>query len=88
MKEVKDVEVSEFPRMTYDEAMKMYGSDKPDIRFGMKFIEMNDVCQKNDFVVFDSSELVVGINVKGGSSFTRKQLDMLTDFVKNSSDWS
>jgi len=82
MKEVKDVEVSEFPRMTYNEAMMMYGSDKPDIRFGMKFIEMNDVCQKNDFVVFDSSELVVGINVKGGSSFTRKQLDLLTDFVK------
>jgi len=82
MKEVKDVEVSEFPRMTYDEAMKMYGSDKPDIRFGMKFIEMNDVCQQNDFVVFDSEELVVGINVKGGSSFTRKELDTLTDFVK------
>ena len=82
MKEVKDVEVSEFPRMTYDEAMKMYGSDKPDIRFGMKFMEMNDVCQQNDFVVFDSSEIVVGINVKGGASFTRKQLDILTDFVK------
>ena len=82
LKEVKNVEVSNFPRMTYDEAMKMYGSDKPDIRFGMKFIEMNDVCQQNDFVVFDSAELVVGINVKGGSSFTRKELDTLTDFVK------
>ena len=82
LKEVKNVEVSDFPRMTYDEAMKMYGSDKPDIRFGMKFIEMNDVCQQNDFVVFDSAELVVGINVKGGSSFTRKELDTLTDFVK------
>jgi len=82
LKEVKNVEVSDFPRMTYDEAMKMYGSDKPDIRFGMKFIEMNDVCQQNNFVVFDSAELVVGINVKGGSSFTRKELDTLTDFVK------
>ena len=82
LKEVKNVEVSDFPRMTYDEAMKMYGSDKPDIRFGMKFIEMNDVCQENNFVVFDSAELVVGINVKGGSSFTRKELDTITDFVK------
>ena len=82
LKEVKNVEVSDFPRMTYDEAMKMYGSDKPDIRFGMKFIEMNDVCQQNDFIVFDSAELVVGINVKGGSSFTRKELDTITDFVK------
>ncbi|MBT5353783.1 MAG: aspartate--tRNA ligase [Flavobacteriales bacterium] len=82
LKEVKNVEVSDFPRMTYDEAMKMYGSDKPDIRFGMKFIEMNDVCQQNDFVVFDSAELVVGINVKSGSSFTRKELDTITDFVK------
>jgi len=82
MKEVKDVEVSEFPRITYDEAMKMYGSDKPDIRFGMKFIEMNDICNRNNFVVFDSAKLVVGITVKGGASFSRKQLDKLTDFVK------
>ena len=82
LKEVKGVELNEFPRMTYDEAMKKYGSDKPDIRFGMKFVEMNEVCQQNNFVVFDSSELVVGINVKGGASFTRKQIDKLTDFVK------
>jgi len=82
LKEVKGVELSEFPRMTYDKAMKMYGSDKPDIRFGMKFVEMNEVCQQNNFVVFDSAELVVGITVKGGSSFTRKQLDKLTNFVK------
>jgi aspartyl-tRNA synthetase len=82
LKEVKGVELSEFPRMTYDEAMKMYGSDKPDIRFGMKFVEINKVCQKNNFVVFDSAELVVGITVKDGASFTRKQLDKLTDFVK------
>ena len=82
LKEVKGVELNEFPRMTYDEAMKKYGSDKPDIRFGMKFVEMNEVCQQNNFVVFDSAELVVGINVKGGASFTRKEIDKLTDFVK------
>ena len=82
LKEVKDVELNEFPRMTYDDAMKMYGSDKPDIRFGMKFREMNEVCKQNNFVVFDSAELVVGITVKGGASFSRKQLDKLTDFVK------
>ena len=82
LKEVKGVELNEFPRMTYDDAMKMYGSDKPDIRFGMKFREMNEVCKQNNFVVFDSTELVVGITVKGGASFSRKQLDKLTDFVK------
>ena len=82
LKEVKGVELNEFPRMTYDDAMKMYGSDKPDIRFGMKFREMNEVCKQNKFVVFDSAELVVGITVKGGASFSRKQLDKLTDFVK------
>ena len=82
LKELKNVDTSKFPRMTYDEAMKTYGSDKPDIRFDMTFTEMNDVCQQNNFVVFDSAELVVGINVKDGASFTRKQLDSLTDFVK------
>ena len=82
LKQVKGVELNEFPRITYDEAIKKYGSDKPDIRFGMKFVEMNTVCQQNNFVVFDSAELVVGINVKGGASFTRKQIDKLTDFVK------
>jgi aspartyl-tRNA synthetase len=82
LKKVKGIELSEFPRMTYDEAMKMYGSDKPDIRFGMKFVEINKICQQNNFVVFDSAELVAGITVKDGASFTRKQLDKLTDFVK------
>ena len=82
LKQVKGVELNEFPRMTYDEAIKKYGSDKPDIRFGMKFVEMNEVCQQNNFMVFDSAELVVGINVKGGALFTRKQIDKLTDFVK------
>ena len=83
LKEIKGVELNEFPRITYDEAMKMYGSDKPDIRFGMKFIELNDICKENNFPVFDSSELVVGINVKGGATFSRKQIDKLTDFVKS-----
>ena len=82
LKEIKGVTLNSFPRMTYDEAMKTYGSDKPDIRFGMKFVEMNDLCQQNKFMVFDESELVVGINVKGGASFSRKQIDKLTDFVK------
>ena len=82
LKTIKGVELSNFPRMTYDEAIKTYGSDKPDIRFDMKFVELNDVCQKNNFIVFDSADLIVGINVPGGSSFTRKQLDNLIDFVK------
>ena len=82
LKEVKGVELNEFPRITYDEAMRMYGSDKPDIRFGMKFVELNDICKEKNFQVFDSSELVVGINVKGGATFSRKQIDKLTDFVK------
>ena len=82
LKEVKGVELNEFPRITYDEAMKMYGSDKPDIRFGMKFVELNDICKANNFLVFDSAELVVGINVMGGATFSRKQIDKLTDFVK------
>ena len=82
LKKIKGIETSKFPRMTYDEAIKTYGSDKPDIRFDMKFVELNEVCQQNNFVVFDSAELVVGINVHGGTSFTRKKLDNLIDFVK------
>jgi len=79
---IKGIELPEFKRMTYAEAIQRYGSDKPDIRFGMEFVEMNDVCQGSDFVVFDSAELVVGINAEGAGEFTRKQLDALTDFVK------
>ena len=82
LKEVKGVELNEFPRMTYDTAMKLYGSDKPDIRFDMKFVEMNDLCQGKDFGVFDNAELVVAINVKGCANYTRKQLDALVNFVK------
>ena len=65
LKELKGVEVDEFPRMTYDNAMRLYGSDKPDIRFGMTFVEMNELTQQKNFVVFDSAELVVGICAKG-----------------------
>jgi aspartyl-tRNA synthetase len=81
-KEVKGVELPAFQRMQYDDAMKNYGSDKPDLRFGMKFYELNDLAQQNNFVVFDSAELVVGINAEECSEYTRKQLDELTDFVR------
>lgn len=84
LKELKGVEVDEFPRMTYDDAMRLYGSDKPDIRFGMTFVEMNELTQQKNFVVFDSAELVVGICAKGCADFSRKKLDKLTDFVKRS----
>tara|TARA_B100001059_G_scaffold54025_2_gene48493 strand:+ start:8242 stop:9984 length:1743 start_codon:yes stop_codon:yes gene_type:complete len=82
LKEIKGVELEEFPRMTYDDAMRMYGSDKPDIRFGMTFNEMNAITQQNNFVVFDSAELVLGICAKGCADWTRKQLDAMTDYVK------
>jgi aspartyl-tRNA synthetase len=82
LKEIKGVELEQFPRMNYDDAMRLYGSDKPDIRFEMQFSELNEVCQQNDFVVFDSAELVVGICAKGCGDWTRKQIDKLTDFVK------
>jgi len=82
LKEIKGVDVADFPRMTYDEAMKTYGNDKPDIRFGMKFGELNDIAQGKGFGVFDSQELVVGIAVPGCSHYSRKQTDKLIDFVR------
>jgi len=72
----------EFPRMTWADAMKYYGSDKPDIRFEMKFHELNDLVKGKNFVVFDEAELVAGICAEGCASYTRKQLDEITDFVK------
>lgn len=81
-KEVKEIDMPEVPRMTYAEAMKRYGSDKPDIRFGMEFVELNDLVKNKGFKVFDDAELVVGINATGAASYTRKQLDELTEFVK------
>ena len=81
-KQVKGLELGDFPRMTYADAMKYYGSDKPDTRFEMRFVELNDLLQGNGFSVFDSAELVVGICAEGCANYTRKQLDELTDFVK------
>jgi len=81
-KTVKGVDVVKLPRMTWADAMKYYGSDKPDIRFGMKFVELSDIVKGKDFKVFDDAELVVGINAEGCAEYTRKQLDELTDFVK------
>ena len=82
LKEINGVEVDAFPRMTYDEAMKRYGNDKPDIRFGMEFGELNTVAQHKDFNVFNQAELVVGIAVPGGNSYSRKDIDKLIDWVK------
>ena len=79
---VKGIELDEFPRMTFDDAMKNYGCDKPDLRFGMKFIELNDLAKNRGFSVFDVSELVVGICAGGCAEYSRKQLDELTEFVK------
>lgn len=82
LKELKGVDVAQFPRMTYDYAMKTYGNDKPDIRFEMKFGELNAVAQHKDFGVFNSAELVVGIAAPGCASYTRKEIDALIDWVK------
>lgn len=81
-KSIKNIDLGEFPRMSYDDAMQFYGSDKPDIRFDMKFVELNDVAKGKNFGVFDNAELVVGICAEGAAEYTRKQLDELTDFVK------
>lgn len=82
IKEINGVEVDAFPRMTFDEAMQRYGNDKPDIRFGMEFGELNAVAQHKDFNVFNSAELVVGIAIPGGNSYSRKEIDKLIDWVK------
>ncbi len=81
-KEIKGIDLPEVPRMQYSDAMRLYGSDKPDTRFEMLFVELNDIVKGKDFPVFDNAELVVGINAKGCAHYTRKQLDELTDFVK------
>jgi aspartyl-tRNA synthetase len=81
-KTVKSIDIGEVPRMSYDDAMKYYGIDKPDIRFEMKFVEMNDLVKGKNFKVFDDAELVVGICAKGCAEYTRKQLDELTEWVK------
>ena len=81
-KTVKGIDIPAVPRMTYNDAMTHYGSDKPDTRFDMKFVEVNEVTKGKGFIVFDDAELVVGICAKGCAGYTRKQLDELTDFVK------
>ena len=72
----------QFPRMTFAEAMRKYGNDKPDIRFGMEFVELNELVKGKEFKIFDEAELVVGINVEGKADYTRKQIDELIDWVK------
>ncbi|MGD1847873.1 MAG: amino acid--tRNA ligase-related protein, partial [Salibacteraceae bacterium] len=81
-REVRGIELPAFPWMSYAGAMEKYGSDKPDIRFGMEFVGLNEVTQGHDFKVFDSAELVVGICAPGAGEWSRKQLDALTNFVK------
>ena len=82
LKEIKGVEIGDFPRMTYADTMKKYGNDKPDIRFGMEFAELNDLAKNKGFNVFDQQELIVGIAVPGAASYTRKQIDKLIEWVK------
>ncbi|WP_293939773.1 aspartate--tRNA ligase [Sphingobacterium sp. UBA5996] len=79
---IKGIDLGTVPRMTYADAMRLYGSDKPDIRFGMQFFELNDVAKGKGFPVFDAAELVVGINAENCAHYTRKQLDALTEFIK------
>jgi aspartyl-tRNA synthetase len=82
LKEIKGIEVEKFPRITYDYAMKTYGNDKPDIRFDMKFGELNEVAQNKDFPVFNAAELVVGIAAPNCAAYTRKEIDALIDWVR------
>lgn len=80
--EVTGQDFGKFPRITFEEAMRRYGNDKPDVRFGMEFVELNDETKGKDFKIFDDAELVVGINVEGCAGYTRKQIDELVDWVK------
>jgi aspartyl-tRNA synthetase len=82
LKEIKGISIEEFPRMTYDQAMSKYGCDKPDIRFAMELIDLNEVSKHKDFNVFNSSELVIGIRIEKGNTLTRKQIDNYTNWVK------
>jgi aspartyl-tRNA synthetase len=81
-KKIKNIDIDPIERMTWADAMKYYGSDKPDARFGMRFVELNDVTQHREFKIFNEAELVVGIVAKGCANYTRKQLDGLVDFVR------
>lgn len=79
---VKGIDIIDFPRMTYADAMQYYGSDKPDTRFDMKFVELTEIVKGKEFKVFDDAEIVIGINATNCASYTRKQIDELTDFIK------
>lgn len=81
-KNIKGIDIPEVPRMQYADAMRLYGSDKPDTRFDMQFVDLSNIVKGQGFPVFDSAELIIGINAKGCSEYTRKQIDELTDFVK------
>ena len=81
-KEIKQIDLTKFPRITYADALRYYGSDKPDLRFEMRFVELNEVIGATDFPIFNAAELVVGINVKDGATYSRKQLDELVNFVR------
>ena len=81
-KEIKQIDLTKFPRITYTDALRYYGSDKPDLRFEMRFVELNEVIGATDFPLFNAAELVVGINAKDGATYSRKQLDELVDFVR------
>ncbi len=81
-KDVKGIDLPTVQRMQYADAMRLYGSDKPDTRFGMQFVELNSVVKGKGFPVFDQAELIIGINAEGSAHYTRKQLDELTDFIK------
>ncbi len=82
LEETTGKKFGQFPRMTFAEAMRKYGNDKPDIRFGMEFVELNDLVKGKEFKIFDEAGLVVGINVEGKADYTRKQIDELIDWVK------
>ncbi|MBT2620696.1 aspartate--tRNA ligase [Chryseobacterium sp. ISL-6] len=82
IKDITGQEFGTFPRMTFADAMQKYGNDKPDIRFGMEFVELNELVKGKEFKIFDDAELVVGINVEGCADYTRKQIDELVDWVK------
>ncbi len=82
LKEIKGVTIGDFPRITFDDAMRKYGNDKPDIRFGMEFGELNAIAQHKEFGIFNDAELVVGIAIPGGASYTRKEIDKLIDWVR------
>ena len=79
---VKEIDLGQIPILTYDDAMKRFGSDKPDMRFGMELVDLDEVAKGNGFSVFDNAESIVAINVKGGNTYTRKELDAFTDWVK------